>query len=409
LSKYLRPDHPKIVQLNEQIAEAQNLADNYRNQNQKDITTARQALKIRMDSVKEAITEWEAKVDYDSARIAQAEDLKANIARKTPQYDSLVSLLQNVDLTRNIDQPTLAILEPATPSTRSYAQLKSSVTAAVMGGLGLGLGVILLIAIRDDRFASIAEVSERIGDGVVGQVPEMLEAGGKSGLALLENNDDNHVYVESYRSLRSALLFFSVNGERPKMILITSAIPSEGKSTIASNLACTMALGGARVLLVDADLRKGRLHDILDTPSKPGLSELLLEPHNLDQFIQTTSVPNLSFIPRGASRRNPGDLFLNPAFINNLAQMRERYDYVIVDSCPVFAADDSTTLAPKMDGVLFVVRSNFSRAAMVREALELLQQRQANILGLILNRTNSNDRSYYYYKYSEYHPSPDAT
>ncbi|HEY1662531.1 MAG TPA: polysaccharide biosynthesis tyrosine autokinase [Verrucomicrobiae bacterium] len=404
LSKYLRPEHPKIVQLNEQIAQAENLAEMYRKENQQDIATARQALKIRIDSVQQAINEWETKVNEDSARIAEAENLKANITRNQSLYDQLVSLLHNVDITRNIDQETLAILQPASPATRSYQELKSSISAAVFGGLAVGLGLVLLITIRDDRFASIVEVTERFGDNVVGQVPEIPEPS-RSPLVLLENNDDQHMYVESYRSLRSALLFFSINGARPKLVLITSAVPNEGKSTIASNLAFTLALGGARVLLMDADLRKGRLHDILGVPSNPGLAELLLQPGDLDKFILATPMSNLSFIPRGRGQRNPGDLFLSPVFDDILARLRERYDYVIIDSCPVFAADDATTLAPKVDGTLFVVRSRFSRANIVKEALEMLYQRQANILGLILNRTDATDRSYHYYKYSEYHTS----
>ncbi len=408
LSKYLRPDHPKIVHLNEQIAQAQNSADLYHKENQTDITTARQALKIRIVSVQQAINQWEATVDNDSARIAQAEGLKANIDRNQSLYNELLSLLHNVDITRNIDQETLVILQPATPSTRSYQSLKSNVSAAAFGGLAVGLGIVLLITIRDDRFTSLVEVTERLGDGVVGQVPEIPESMGKSPLALLENNDDHHMYVESYRNLRSALLFFSVNGARPKLILITSAVPNEGKSTIASNLACTLALGGARVLLMDADLRKGRLHDILGLPSKPGFSELLRQPDMPDNLImQSTPLANLWFVPRGSGLRNPGDLFLTPACQSIMSRFREQFDYVIVDCCPVFAADDATTLAPKTDGVLFVVRSRFSRASIVKEALDLLYQRQANVLGMILNRTDATDRSYHYYKYSEYHSSDD--
>jgi succinoglycan biosynthesis transport protein ExoP len=225
----------------------------------------------------------------------------------------------------------------------------------------------------------------------------------------LGNNDDRHMYVESYRNLRSALLYLAVDGVRPKVLMITSAVPNEGKSTIASNLSCAMALGGSRVLLVDGDLRKGRLHEILGLASKPGLSDLLRQPEDLEKVIQMSPMANLSFIARGTGLRNPGDLFLSNTFDGILAKLREQFDYIIIDSSPVFAADDSTTLAPKMDGTLFVVRSNFSRSNIVKEALELLYQRQATVLGLILNRTDASGRSYHYYKYSEYHSGTEAT
>jgi polysaccharide biosynthesis transport protein len=407
LSKYLRPTHPKIVKLDEDITNAQNLVDFYRRQNDQDIAVARKALKIEMDSITNAIYQWEIRVKYDSGLISEANNLKENIQRNQTMFDRLTSLLDNVDITRNIDQDPLAILEHASGATRSYGKLKSNLSTACIGGLAIGLGIVFLITIRDDRFSSVIEVAERIGDHVVGQVPEMPASNGAP-LALLADNDERHMYVESYRNLRSALLYFAVDGVRPKVLLITSAVPNEGKSTIASNLSLIMALGGARVLLIDADLRKGRLHDLLGVKSKPGLAELLLEPNNIDKFIQETAMPNLWFIARGSGPRNPGDLFLNNAIDGILAVLRERFDYIIVDSSPVFAADDSTTLAPKMDGTLFVVRSHFSRSNMVKEALELLYQRQATVLGLILNRTDATGRSYHYYKYSEYHSTTET-
>ncbi|MGH7950329.1 MAG: polysaccharide biosynthesis tyrosine autokinase [Limisphaerales bacterium] len=405
LSKYLRPAHPKIVKLDADIERSQKLIDFYHQQNRDQIATARQALKIKMVAVEKSIKEWEDKVSDANLRIATADRLKVNVSRNQTLYDRLVSLLQNVDISRNIDQDTLAILEPASPAKRSYTEAASSLTLAVFGGLAIGLGIIFLISMRDDRFASVVEVTDHFGDAVVGQVPEISGLPGTVPLALLEKNDDRHMYAESYRNLRSALLFLAVEGERPKVLLITSAVPNEGKSTIATNLARAMALGGSRVLLVDGDLRKGRLHDLLGLQSSPGLAESLRQPDDLDKFIQTDSLSNFAFLSRGEILDNPGDLFLSPALDQIFNRLREQFDHVIIDSGPVFASDDATTLAPKVDGTLFVVRSRFSSARAVREALELLNQRQVKVLGLVLNRANASVRSYYYYKYNEYYPS----
>jgi capsular exopolysaccharide synthesis family protein len=210
------------------------------------------------------------------------------------------------------------------------------------------------------------------------------------------------LYAESYRNLRSALLFLPIKGERPKIILITSALPGEGKSTVAANLAMTMASGGARVLLVDSDLRKGYLHDLLGLRKEPGLVELLHRPSDLDKIIQTNSHENFAFISRGCDVDQPGDILLSAALEQMLARWREQFDYVIVDSCPVFAADDATTLAPKLDGTLFVLRRQFAGTRMVQEALNLLNKRQARLLGLVFNRADASAQSYYYYKHSDY-------
>jgi succinoglycan biosynthesis transport protein ExoP len=403
LSEFLRPKHPKIVKLDADIQRGEQLIEIYRRQNLDQIATARQALKIRIASVESSIKEWEAKVAAANTRIAAAERLKQNVASNQSLYDRLISLLQNVDISRNIDQETLAILEPASPAKRSYQTAKSMLSLALFGGLVAGLGIIFLIAIRDDRFNSLQEVNDQMGDTVVGQVPEMPELKNGAPLALLEAQDERHIYAESYRSLRSALMFLAVDGARPQVLLITSAVPNEGKSTITTNLARTLALGGARVLLIDGDMRKGHLHDLLGLKSQPGLAEMLRHPSDSREFIQTNSLANFSFIARGAISNNPGDLFLTSALDQKLALLRQEYDYILIDSSPVFAADDATTLAPKVDGTLFIVRSRFSRARAVREALNLLHQRQARVLGLVLNRADATARSYHYYNYSEYY------
>jgi len=402
LSKYLRPKHPKIVKLDADIERGQKLLELFHNQSRGQLATARQALKMRADSVLASIKEWEVKVVDANARIAEAEHLKLNVSRTQGLYDRLVGLLQNVDISRNIDQATLAILEPASPAERSYKLELAALALALFGGLALGGGIIALITIRDDRFSSVIEVNATFGDAVVGLLPEMTQKG-EATMPLLELNDPRFMYAESYRSLRSALLFLPVEGERPKVLLITSAVPNEGKSTIAANLARTLALGGSRVLLVDADLRKGRLHEMMGLQCEPGLAELLRQPDNLDNIIQRDSLQNFAFLSRGKASGQSGDLFLGQAFDEVLARMRRQFDYVVIDSSPVFAADDATTLGPKVDGTLFVVRGNFSGARQVREALELLHQRQAKVLGLVFNRADASAHSYNYYKYADYH------
>lgn len=402
LAKNLRPTHPKMVKLDEEITRAQKLIEVYGQQNREQVEAAREALQMRIDEVGRFIKLWEAKVADENKRLAKADGLKQEVLSKLRMYDRLTALNDNVEVSQHIDQDTLEILDEASPAKRSYVEAKSNLSQSVIIGLALGLGVVLLLCLRDDRFGSLVEVTETFGDNIVGQVPEMPRiAGGE--LAPLVNNDDRHGYAESYRNLRSALLYLAVEGRRPKVLLITSAVPDEGKSTVATNLARALALGGSKVLLIDGDLRKGHIHQLLQLQSAPGLSELLRLGEDPQKFIQTTDLSDFAFLSRGSATRNPGDLFLSPIFDQIIAQLREQFDYVLIDSSPVFAADDTATLAPKVDGTLFVVRSRFSHARVVCEALDLLFQRQAMVLGLILNRSNSASRSYYFYKYEKYY------
>jgi len=403
LAKYLRPAHPKMVKLDEDIARARKLVEVYRQQNHEEIVAARAALQIKIDKTGQFIAEWEAKVSSVNERLAQADSLRQEVQSKQKMYDRLSALNDNVEVSQHIDQDTLDILDEASPAKRSYAEAKTMLTQSIVLGLGVGLGLVLLLAVRDDRFGSLVEVTERFGDSVVGQVPEVPEISRREPLALLGDNDERHTYAESYRNLRSAILYLAIEGQRPESLLITSAVPDEGKSTVVTNLARALVLGGSKVLLVDGDLRRGHLHNLLQLQSSPGLSDLLRRPDEPEKFIQATDLRDFHFLSRGGILRNPGDLLLSPAFDQLLAGLRERYDYVLIDSSPVFAADDTATMAPKADGTLFVVRSRFSHARVVREALDLLFQRQARVIGLILNRADTTSNSYYAYKYAEYY------
>jgi len=407
LAKNLRPKHPKIVKLDADIERAVRLIEIFRRQSHEQLAAALQANQMKIENIVASIREWESKVLEANARIAESERLKLNVQRVQTVYDRLVVLLQNVGISRNIDQETLAVLEPASVPVRSYLREISVAGLAVVGSFVLGLGIALLVAVRDDRFTSAVEVDERIG-GLVGLVPNVPSPNGHASRMLLETNDDRHMYAESFRNLRSALLFLPFEGARPKVTLVTSAVPGEGKSTIAANLARALAMGGARVLLVDGDLRKGRLHEILGLPVDPGFAQYLQSGCHAENVMQQDSMPNLVFIPRGKIIGNPGDLFVGSALDGALEKWRKDFDQIIIDSSPVFAADDTSTLASRVDGILFVVREGFSRASAVREALELLALRQAKVLGLVFNRANTKAPSYHYYKYPDYYSRSKA-
>src|SRR5215469_1528327 len=153
LSKYFRPSHPKIVKLDEQITKLEEQIDLYRRENQENIATKRKANRIQIDTVQQQINEWEKTIKDYSARIAADNNLQENKQQHQQLFDRLSSMLHNVDITSTIEHDPLAILELASASTRSYAELKSGLTTSIFGGLLLGLGIIAFLAVRDDRFS----------------------------------------------------------------------------------------------------------------------------------------------------------------------------------------------------------------------------------------------------------------
>lgn len=170
-----------------------------------------------------------------------------------------------------------------------------------------------------------------------------------------------------------------------------------------ANLAITLALGGARVLLVDADLRKGLLHRRFGLETTAGFTEVITGNADWEKVVLQTSMANLTLLPRGGTCRNPGELFLKTSTHGLIKQLAENYDYVIIDTAPVMAADDVTSLAPHVEGVLFVIRANYTSGRVARAALELLYQREVEVLGLVFNGVQTDSGDYYYYRYKDYY------
>lgn len=403
LSVYLRPKHPKIVRLNDEISRTEKLIEFHRTRSEEQINATREANQLRLRSMEEAAKELAEKVGDANRRLAELERIRAGIGRQQIFYERLLALLQGVDLNSSMNQEDVAILERASDARPPKSQDVAILLGAAVGGLMLGVGILFLLVRLDDRCESLIDLKAQFPEPVFGQVPEVEVVGPDGQLPVLQLDDPRHIFVESCRGLRSSLLFGAGNGQRPKVILVTSAAPDEGKSTIAINLASALAQGGSRVLLVDADLRRGCLHKLLGVPREPGISDCVQKGGELVPFVVPSAVPGLFLLARGAASQAAGDLFLSCGFANLLQQARQQYDFIIVDTIPVFAADDSTTLAPKVDGVLFVVRRAHTSARLAQDALDLLYQRQAKILGIIFNRADSRSRSYNYYKYSKYY------
>ena len=404
LARYMKDQHPKIVKLNQDIALAEKVIEYFRQQSLEQINTSKQALGIRIRSLETAIKNLEPLVSDANLHYADFDKIKANITRLQGFEDRLLTVLQGVDINRNVNQETVTILEHATPPLERPPLL--ALAAIMMLGCMASAGLVALSAMRDDRFESLDAVRHYFSEEIVGQIPEVKIKKRDNLTTLIVPNDPRHILIESYRNLRSSLLYWPLESGELKTILVTSSVPDEGKSTIAVNLARILAMGSARVLLIDGDLRCGSLHLALKTSVVPGMTEYLYNGGDPKQFISSTDVNGLSFIPRGNRIPDSADLFLQKSFTDLLAYGKTNFDYVVMDCVPVFAADDAVTIAPKLDGVLFVTRSGTSRANLAKKALELLYQRQSKVLGLVFNRANTTAGSYSYYKYAKYHNKP---
>ncbi len=215
---------------------------------------------------------------------------------------------------------------------------------------------------------------------------------------LITHHDPKSPVAEAFRTLRTNIQFASPDQEI-KTVLITSAGPSEGKSTINANLAITMAQAGQNVILVDADMRRPTQHKIFELTQAPGLTNILMKREGLDGGIKKTPIENLSIITSGPVPPNPSELLGSKAFKDLMGELKERADMIIFDVPPVGAVTDAQVIAPQMDGVFLLINAGVANRELVKGAKSLLEKVGANILGAILNNVSSKDGYGYYYYY----------
>jgi len=401
-AKDLRPKHPIITDLDRQIAQQQQLIDVFRKQSSDDLQRRREATRLEIQNLEKTIKEWETKALDMSQRLADYSAIQAGVTRKRAQLESLSRSKGNVEINRNVDQEVLSVRQHASPALPQKAGLAKTVGAGVGLGLFAGLLILLLIDQLDDRVASYTEFQSHFRERVLAQIPR-IPANGEDVSPILTADDERHAFAEAFRSLRSSIAFLPVTGARPKILLITSAVPNEGKSTVTLNFATTLALSGARVLLVDGDLRRGELHRSFGLSNDCGFGDVLAGHAPLAEAMQQTLVPTLTLLSRGRNVSNPGELYLSASTDAFLKAVHPQFDYIVLDSSPVMAADDTTSVAPKVDATIFVFRFTSSNSRASRKALELLRARQTNIIGIVCNDVSEAMQEYYYYRYPEYY------
>ena len=264
----------------------------------------------------------------------------------------------------------------------------------------------------DNRVLFVSELELNFPDRLARAGPECRSLRrGKDAIDLLVENDQRHAFAEALRSLRSSLIFLPLQGAAPRSILITSAVPNEGKSVIAANLAVTLPSPAPASCSSMATCAGARCTSNSACRISCGFADVLQDPaaHPWRAAAQKTQTQNLSApLPRGHHLSPRGAI--PPRGTNaSCGKSMPSIDYVIIDSAPVMVADDTTSLAPKIDATLFVVRYGFSSIRTSLKALDLLRDRQANMLGLVCNDVEISAQEYNYYRYPEYYGAPAAS
>ena len=347
-------------------------------------------LQHRIAAIEASFPDLEAKVLDDNSRLVRSESLKENVARDQLYYDHLLGTLQSVDLNKNVQQEGLSVLQPATAPQPQKRYLPIRIIVAVVFGLLIGLSLVYGWYLLDDRFVSFHDITDQFGETLLGLVPQIKVPRNQPAQALLAELDPRHNYLESYRHLRSALLL-SAAESRPQILLFTSSTAAEGKTTVAINLARLLARSGLRVVLVDADDLGGGLHRLLGEKEQPGVLDYLRGTAEAGAVIYPTGCEGLFLVPAGTHQARSEGLFLRPKLGDLLADLRRTHDFVIIDGPPILASDDAAMLVPHADTVILITRPFYSRSRHVRQTLDMLYQRQARNVNIVMNRARADD------------------
>lgn len=380
-----------LEKLSDEIARMETTVAVLEKQNEAQRKSDLEEVEKRIESLEAAVPPLEAKVGGINERLSQSWLLKNNIQREQSLFERLMTVSQNVDLSKNVQQERLAVLQAATAALPEKRYLPVRIAVAVALGLAMSLGLVFVWYLADDRLVSARDIRDQFGEPLLGLIPQIRVSRSKPQAAFLKSADSRKGYAESFRHLRSALLLSELGGKRPQTLLLTGAVPAEGKTTIAVNLARVLAQSGLRVVLVDANTHGGETHRLLGLGPQPGVLDYLRGNAEASGILQTTDVPGLTFVPAGKDPGPADGLFMRPELGQLIDKLKAGQDFIVLDSPPVLGADDAALLVPYADTILVVVRPFYSRSRLVRQTLDMLYQRKAKQVAFVLNRARKDD------------------
>jgi len=395
--------NPTIVELSDDIQALE----------QKIYQLAKEKIKELSDQIAEK--EKQSKILQDRLNTLPAEELKYirfTRERKTNEdlYGLLLKRFKEAQISEAVAPENVSILDPAEPPDRPVSgDKKKKLLLGMLLGLFLGVGFVFILEEVDKTIKTREDIVRYLQFPIIGVIPKVKfdsyelqdSEKAKSISSQIVTHDYSPTPVgEAYRALRTNLLFSKSIGTI-RSLVIGSAAPGEGKSFTAANLAITLAQQKSRTLLIDADLRRGVLHNSFNCPKKPGLTNYLTGVVSLENVLNDTYIPNLSLITCGSLIPNPSELLGSLKMKKFIEGITQRFDFVIFDTPPLNAATDAVILATFADGVALLVRAGESNREEVKRKLELFRNVQAKIVGVILNCAGveiaHDGYSYYHY------------
>ncbi|MDD4073105.1 MAG: polysaccharide biosynthesis tyrosine autokinase [Desulfobacterales bacterium] len=410
LSKKYGRNHPQMVAIDAELADLQKRKNR---EIQRVVNSLRNEYKLalaREESLKQSLSRQKKESLQMNQKAVQYGVLQRQAESSRNMYELLVKRFKETSLTEEMKTGNIRIVDRAeVPRNPVKPNKKLNLLLALVVGLMLGIGLAFFLEYLDNTIKLPDEVKDYLKIPYLGPLPVFAsdEKVGETAGELFTIHSPKSTASELFRGIRTGILFSSVD-KAHQVILVTSAGPYEGKTTCASNLAITMAQSGSRVIVVDCDLRRPRVHKFFRIARDIGLSSVLSGSSELKNAIVSSSVENLDLIPSGPIPPNPAEVLGSKKMSRFIEVLKKNYDCVIIDSPPISAVTDSVILSQLADGVVLIIRSGGTPKQVVRHALSQLQSVNAHILGAVLNGVSTGKDSYYYYQYYYYYYGEDG-
>ncbi len=336
------------------------------------------------------------KLEVHEIALAEAQD---QIDDLQTLYTEIVSKLKDVDLSTDSEGYDYQILQSASLAEQSDPNIIKVMAIACFLGLLSGAGLGYLVDIADKTFRTPTEITQHLQMPLIGHIPVLSLRKKKDAAASVVDvsavtfHRPKSKSAEAFRAIRTSL-FFSTRGQQHQVIQVTSPTPGDGKSTITSNLAISLAQSGKNVLIVDSDLRRPRLHKVFGETSDVGFAQILSGEADPQEAILETEIEGLSFMPCGTRPANPAELLTSPRLADVIDWMRDQYDFVIIDTPPLLAVTDPCAVAARVDGVIMALRIKKNVRLSADRAREILSSINGNVIGVVVNGVGGGASAY---------------
>lgn len=404
LSKKYGQKHPQMVAITSEIKTLQKRKTQEVNSVINSLRNEYEVALARENSLKAALLKQKKESLELNKKAIQYGVLRREAESAQQMYELLIKRFKETSLTEEMRTGNIRIVDKAeVPKSPVKPEKRLNILLAIIVGLVSGIGLAFFFEYLDNTIKIPEDIESHLNIPYLGSVPVIAidsegKQDGKIRAELVTLNSPKSLASEAYRGIRTSVLFSSAESA-PQVILVSSSGPQEGKTITATNLAIAMAQSGSKVIILDCDLRRPKIHEAFGIPRDQGITNLLVENNDIKDAISHTEIRKLDVIPCGPIPPNPSELLGSKRMLSFLKILRKNYARIIIDSAPITVFTDAVILSKHVDGVVLVVRANDTVREIAKAGVSHLQNVGAHILGAILNGVDMGRDGYYYKHY----------